>query len=185
MNKSKTKLYRLKKAFSGWGVTWSGLIRNSDGEWLLIGQLLILSLHLLPAWPKLISLNNTARGIHETVGIGIIILGMLLCLKSLFSLGTNLSPIPKPKFNSSLVTSNSYRYYRHPLYRALIISSIGFVLYKLSLVHLILLISLIKILISKAKREEQYLQLKFSSYRKYMVLTPAIFKNFRYLDWRK
>ena len=40
---------------------------------------------------------------------------LVLRLYALLSLGRNLSPLPKPRKNHSLVTSGMYSYVRHPM----------------------------------------------------------------------
>ena len=41
------------------------------------------------------------------------------------SLGVNLTPLPKPRNSSSLVTGGIYRYCRHPMYGGLLMASAG------------------------------------------------------------
>ena len=60
-------------------------------------------------------------------------------IKAFIDLGENLSPLPYPMNNSSLIKKNSYKNTRHPLYRGLLFISLGICIFSLSLIHLSLL----------------------------------------------
>ena len=49
------------------------------------------------------------------LGILIIIIAFIIMLVSIKDLGRNLSPFPRPKNNSNLVTKGIYRFMRHPM----------------------------------------------------------------------
>ncbi len=86
---------------------------------------------------------------------------MLVAIKDL---GRNLSPFPRPKNNSNLVTKGIYRFIRHPMYYSVIFISLGVFLIKLSIYHLFLSISLSLVIKFKIALEEQYLKNKFKNY---------------------
>ena len=169
------------QCLSRWGFSKNGICTNRRGEWWLFGQISLILAHLLPAYPtsKLITENVYIK----TSGSILIFLGFFLCLNAFISLGKNLSPLPDPMLNSKLVKTNAYKTCRHPIYRAIIIFSLGVSLYLASLLHIALLISLCLILKGKALREEKFLSLKYSSYNTYMSNTPAIIPWLPFLDW--
>ena len=101
------------------------------------------------------------------VGFLIIIIAFIILLVSIKDLGRNLSPFPRPKNNSNLVTKGIYRFTRHPMYYSLIFISFGFFITKLSIYYLFLLISLGLIIKFKIALEEQYLNNKFKNYLLY------------------
>ena len=169
--------------FSGSGITWAGMLNNKKGEWLLILQLLIIGAHLLPTFNHISSLQIREIIISKVSGILFLTSGLNISIRSILSLGDNLSPLPFPKEGSILVQNNSYKKCRHPLYKGLIFCSIGICLIKLSILHLILLIALVYVLRNKAKVEEKYLKNKHPEYKDYMNSTPAIIRNLSYLDW--
>ena len=82
-------------------------------------------------------------------------------------LGRNLSPFPRPKNNSNLVTKGIYRYMRHPMYYSLIFISFGVFITKLSIYFLFLLTSLVLVIKFKIDLEEKYLNNKFNNYLLY------------------
>ena len=131
---------------------------------LVFLQFFIIFLHffqfeLLPN--KLImQINN----ISYFLGILIIIIASIFILIAIKDLGCNLSPFPKPKTNSNLVTTGIYRFMRHPMYYSLIIISFGVFLTKLSIYHLCLTITLALLIKFKIILEEQYLKNKFKNY---------------------
>ena len=131
---------------------------------LVFLQFFIIFLHffqleLLPN-KKIIQINN----ISYFLGILIIIIASIFILIAIKDLGRNLSPFPKPKANSNLVTTGIYRFMRHPMYYSLIIISFGVFLTKLSIYHLCLTITLALLIKFKIILEEQYLKNKFKNY---------------------
>ena len=98
------------------------------------------------------------------VGFLIIIISFIILLVAIKDLGRNLSPFPRPKNNSNLVTTGIYRFTRHPMYYSLIFISFGVFITKLSIYHLFLSISLALIIKFKIALEEQYLTNKFKNY---------------------
>ena len=60
------------------------------------------------------------------VGYLIIIIALIILLCAIKDLGRNLSPFPRPKNNSNLVTKGIYRFTRHPMYYSLIFISFEF-----------------------------------------------------------
>ena len=131
---------------------------------LVFLQFLIVFLHffqleLLPN-KQIIQINN----ISYFLGILIIIIASIFILIAIKDLGRNLSPFPRPKANSNLVTTGIYRFMRHPMYYSLIIISFGVFLTKLSIYHLCLTITLALLIKFKIILEEQYLKNKFKNY---------------------
>ena len=134
---------------------------------LVFLQFLIIFLHffqlkLIPN-KQIIQINN----ISYFLGILIIIIASIFILIAIKDLGRNLSPFPKPKANSNLVTTGIYRFIRHPMYYSLIIISFGIFLTKLSIYYLFLSISLALIIKFKIALEEKYLNNKFKNYFSY------------------
>ena len=186
MNQTNPKIHKslLSLAFSGWGLSWKGLIDNRSGEWWLIGQLAVIAAHLIKPWPSSETLAPTTTTLLTFSGILLFILGVLLALRAFWELGASLSPLPDPKPGASLIRIGAYKYCRHPLYQALLISSFGSILFLNSLLHIFLLITLVFLLRGKAQREEKKLQAIHPEYKDYLIKTPAIFPRLPLLDWR-
>ena len=131
---------------------------------LVFLQFFIIFLHFfqLELLPKkqIMQINN----ISYFLGILLIIISSIFILIAIKDLGRNLSPFPKPKANSNLVTTGIYRFMRHPMYYSLIIISFGVFLTKLSIYNLCLTITLSLLIKFKIILEEQYLKNKFKNY---------------------
>ncbi len=177
-------LNSLELAFSGWGFKWSGLIDNRQGEWWLGSQLCLITAHFIPPWPSVSSWEGPWLLSIKLLGLGLLISGITLAIRSLIKLGASLSPFPDPKPGSSLVTLGPYKRCRHPLYQALLISSAGITIFLGSVIHIMLLFCLCFVLIGKAKREERKLKRLYPEYIPYLIKTPAIFSGIPILDWR-
>ena len=170
---------------SGWGLSWGGWLDNRRGEWWLLAQLLLIAAHLLPATPPVTAWGLTAWPAPlQLTGMLILLLALLLAARSLLSLGSSLTPLPAPRDDNQLIQHGAYSHCRHPLYRAVLLASLGVVIASGSLLHLMLLLALAAVLRGKARREEQGLAERHPDYRSYMASTPAIFPRLPGLDWR-
>ena len=174
----------IKTLLSKWGFTKKGILDNSKGEWYLFSQIFLILLHLIPPYPKIKHIAFSINTVCIILGLAMSILGLFTIIKAFIDLGENLTPLPYPMNESSLIKNNSYQNARHPLYKGLIFTSLGICIFSLSLIHITLLISLTYILRIKALKEEEKLKNKFPEYKKYIKEVPAILKNIKYLDWR-
>ena len=139
--------------------------RSSKKEFLLvISQFIIIALHFI----KFNLLNQKLiQGKFLTINYisnFLITLALIIIVFSAKDLGKSLSPMPRPKENSKLITSGIYRLFRHPMYYSLIIISFSFFLKSLTIYSLILSILLTFIISNKIKIEEEYLTKKFHNY---------------------
>ena len=167
-----------------WGFSKRGFFKNSKGEWYLLSQLLLISLHLLPSHPKVEYIIFPIDLFIIVTGIIISINGLRISLKAFIDLGDNLTPLAYPMKESILIRNNSYKNSRHPLYKGLLLISLGISISYLSIIHFALFISLSYVLKNKALKEEELLKIKFIEYKTYMREVPAIMENIKYLDWR-
>ena len=185
MRLNKSNLFKdTKTVLSKWGFSKQGLFNNSKGEWYLFSQIFLILLHLIPPYPKIKHIAFPINIFCIILGLAISIIGLLIVIKAFIDLGENLTPLPYPINESSLIKINSYQNVRHPLYKGLLFISFGISIFSLSLIHLSLLISLAYSLKIKALKEEEELKIKFPEYKKYIKEVPAIIKNIKYLDWR-
>ena len=143
-------------------------IRSSKKEFLLvISQFIIIALHLIK-----FNLFNQKLIQGEFLTIiyisnFLITLALITIVFSAKDLGKSLSPMPRPKENSKLITSGIYSFFRHPMYYSLIIISFSFFLKSLTIYNLILSILLTFIISNKIKIEEEYLIKRFHNYTLY------------------
>ena len=174
----------IKTILSRWGFSKQGLFQNKKGEWYLFSQMLLILLHLIPPYPKIQNILFPINIFFVIIGLAISIQGIIIVTKAFIDLGDNLTPLPYPMNESSLIKNNSYKNNRHPLYKGILFISLGICIFSLSLIHLFLLSLLAYILKSKALKEEERLKIKFPQYEKYIEEVPAIIKNIKYLNWK-
>jgi protein-S-isoprenylcysteine O-methyltransferase Ste14 len=134
---------------------------------LVLLQFFIISLHFFQ-WEfipqkQIIQVSSFSN----LVGFLIIIIACIILLAAINDLGRNLSPFPRPKKNSNLVTKGIYRYTRHPMYYSLVFISFGVFITKLSIYFLFLSASLFLVIKFKIALEEKYLNNKFKNYLLY------------------
>ena len=142
--------------------------KNSKKEILLVAnQFIIILLHFIKVNLFNQKLIQEEFQIINYIGNFLIILALILIIFSGKNLGKSLSPMPRPKENSKLITSGIYRFFRHPMYYSLIIISFSFFLKSLTIYSLILSILLTFIISKKIKIEEKYLTKKFPNYTFY------------------
>ena len=171
--------------FSGWGLSWAGWLDNRRGEWWLVAQLALIAAHLLPVWP-VPAFWGLVSWPRPLFGFGLLLLafGLIRAVQALLSLGASLSPLPVPKQHSQLIRTGVYGHFRHPMYQAVLLCSLGVVVATGSLVHLGLFLSLALVLRGKARFEELALRQLHPDYVAYAVTTPAIVRDCPGLDWR-
>jgi protein-S-isoprenylcysteine O-methyltransferase Ste14 len=167
-----------------WGLSWGGWLDNRRGEWWLAAQLLLITAHLLPAWPAPGAWGYAWPLPLAIAGAALLLAGLLLALQAFLRLGSSLSPLPEPMAEAALVTTGPYARCRHPLYQAVLLCSLGMALALGSLLHLGLLLGLVAVLGGKARREERALVLLHPGYAAYRSRTPAIIPGLPWLDWR-
>tara|TARA_Y100001968_G_scaffold231025_1_gene213844 strand:- start:174 stop:731 length:558 start_codon:yes stop_codon:yes gene_type:complete len=174
----------IKTILSKWGFSKQGLFQNSKGEWYLFSQIILILLHTIPPYPKIENIGFSINIFFIIIGLAVSFKGLRIVIKAFIDLGDNLTPLPFPMNESNLIRNNSYKSNRHPLYKGILLISLGICIFSLSLVHLFLFISLAYILKIKALKEEEMLKIKFPEYEKYIQEVPAIIKNIKYLDWK-
>ena len=143
-------------------------LRSTKKEFLVvISQFIIIALHLI----KFNLLNQKLiQGEFLTLNYisnFLITLSLIIIVFSVKELWKSLSPMPRPKENSKLITSGIYSFFRHPMYYSLIIISFSFFIKSLTIYNLILSILLTFIISNKIKIEEEYLTKKFHNYTSY------------------
>jgi protein-S-isoprenylcysteine O-methyltransferase Ste14 len=143
--------------------------KGKHGEWYVVAQIALVVLvffgpHNFPAWPKWITpfiwLGSIAGGLILSAGV-------LLLAVAIFRLGSNLTAVPYPKDQGTLIETGPYRYVRHPMYFGGILIAFGWA----CLVHGWLTAGYALIMLVffdvKSRREEKWLKEKFSGYGEY------------------
>ncbi|MFN3361356.1 MAG: methyltransferase family protein [Pseudanabaenaceae cyanobacterium] len=158
-----------------WGLTkdwW----RNQRGEYWVIGQTILSVAYVLLPSVSVFSLPFAVR-ISATVVLGGV--AFLLGFTGLFALGDNLTPLPHPKEEGTLITTGAYRFVRHPLYSSVIFLALAYAVWLMSITHLVGVLFLVVFFDRKAAQEEKWLTAKFPEYEEYrrsvQKLLPGIY----------
>jgi len=129
---------------------------------------------------------GNAEMIHPWTGL----LGFLICgvaivfgLVAIVQLGTNLTPWPSPKAGSSLVTTGTYGWARHPIYASLIWFAVGLSLGYMSGWRFMMTALLVLLFLKKSTFEESMLRSRFEEYVNYAARVKR-FGSFRIPRWR-
>lgn len=158
------------KLLQDWGFTRQGWRSGERGEYLVLIQgALLIGFVLLPIYRPASWVIDSANLLYLRWGIAAA-LGLGACLligKGLLDLGGNLTPLPYPKENGQLVRSGVYSIVRHPLYSGLLFAALGWVVFQLSLSHLIAAAVLFAFFDAKARKEEAWLAEKYPEYSEY------------------
>lgn len=143
--------------------------KGAHGEWYVVAQIVLFVLVVFGprawlGWPMWTS-PYTQLG---SIGGGILLLlGGLLIVAGILRMGANLTAVPYPKEQATLIETGPYRLVRHPMYSGAILVAFSWAF----LVHGWLTVSYAMVLFVffdvKARREEQWLKEKFSGYAAY------------------
>ena len=145
------------------------MFQNVKGEfWVIVQIILLIGIALVPAqigsflaWPEALI------GPAAVLGVGIGIVGLTVVSVSALNLGRSLSIFPRPKDDSVLIQSGLYSLVRHPIYLGVILTALGWSLFRTSVLALLLTVVLAIFFDRKAAREEIWLTQKFPEYADY------------------
>jgi protein-S-isoprenylcysteine O-methyltransferase Ste14 len=143
--------------------------KGTHGEWYVIAQIaLILLVFFGPRNIPALSSWTTPFTWLGSIGGGIILLaGVLLLAVAIFRLGSNLTPVPYPKDQGTLIETGPYRLVRHPMYCGGMLIAFGWSLLVhgwLTLGYAILMLVFFDV---KSRREEKWLKAKYPGYEAY------------------
>ncbi len=153
-----------------WGFS-SNWWRNDRGEYWVIGQtILSVGFVLLPIVP-VGELSLPMRVLGTSIfGLIAVVFG----IGGLLNLGDNLTPLPHPKDESTLVTTGIYRFVRHPLYSSVIFLALAYTIWQMSLFHGIAVLVFLLFFDRKAAQEEVWLINKFPDYQNYKLTVKKL-----------
>ena len=155
--------------------------KNSRGEWYVIFQVFLFA--LIAFGPESLDIHlhlpDPGQAAALVIGLALGMIGLALALAGLWWLGDNLSVLPHPKDDASLVQSGPYHIVRHPIYSGLVVGAIGWALIHVSVITLGYAALLFVFFDIKSRREERWLMKKFPDYAAYRTrvhkLIPFIY----------
>ena len=156
-------------------------LKGSHGEWYVVGQFVLIVLvffgpRSLPGIPVL---KPALTWLSSITGGLLFLSGILLLLAAIFRLGSNITAVPYPKEQGTLVETGPYRLVRHPMYCGVILIAFGWTFLVhgwLTLGYAIILLIFFDL---KSRLEERWLMEKFPDYSTYQKqvrkLIPLIY----------
>ena len=136
------------------------------GWWVAVQFPLLLLAYLIPGWTGQASTGGVAS-LQLYGGQALLVVGALITIAGVVSLGRWLTPFPQPLPKSQLRTGGAYALVRHPLYCGILFMAFGWSLYTNSLAGLVFDAMLLVFFDRKAAREEIWLAEKFPDYAAY------------------
>lgn len=137
---------------------------GARGQGWVWGQFLLAAVVILVA---LVGPRWTWPG-ASWLGGALVIIGVVLGMWSLRSLGESLTPYPQPRSRATLVEHGPYRVVRHPIYSSILVSLLG-VSVAGSLWALLPLAVLVVWWLGKASVEERFLRERYPGYQDYCL----------------
>ena len=143
--------------------------RGRRGEWYVVIQFAIFLLIAFGprTWPGLPGWGYPFVRIGTLTGGCLLVLGGLFTAAGFYSLGANLTVLPRPRENARLVETGAYRLVRHPIYSGIFSAALGWGMWLHSWLAIGYALILFMVLDAKARREERWLLEKFPEYAAY------------------
>lgn len=133
------------------------------GQGVLLVAVAALGLPGLSALPP----ESVAGWATAVLGLAVMAGGLLIGSRALRDLGASLTAMPHPSEDAQFVDSGIYRLIRHPMYAALITTSLGWVLVTTSVPAAVATAALAVWLDLKSRREEAWLRGRYPEYEAY------------------
>ena len=155
--------------------------KGAHGEWYVVAQIALMVLVFFgpQTWSGFAIWTSPFDLLGTIVGIVLVLIGGFLLAAGIVRLGANLTAVPYPKEQATLVETGPYGIVRHPMYSGGVILAFGWALFVhgwLTLGYAIVLFLFFDI---KSRREERWLSDKFAGYAAYQKrvrkLIPLIY----------
>jgi protein-S-isoprenylcysteine O-methyltransferase Ste14 len=142
--------------------------RNEKGEWYVVVQFaLMTAIVFAPLFDS--TANFHTFGLLSLAGAIVCVLGLGVVIGGWTNLGRNISHLPKPREESILITRGLYSIVRHPMYFGLILAAFGWGVLCNSQLTIIGGFALFLFFDVKARREEKWLESRYSDYAEYKL----------------
>lgn len=141
--------------------------KGRRGEWYVGLQLALFVLVVFGPRGAAIAWPASLAAIAQAAGIALILAGVLLATAAVLKLGRNLTPLPHPKDDSTLVETGIYGWVRHPIYCGLILAAFGWACVVQGWLTLLWALVLLVFFDIKSRREEAWLLARFPAYADY------------------
>ena len=142
--------------------------RGARGEWYVVIQIALFILVVFgPRHVGGVDWASSLAPVASAVGVVLMTVGAALLAWALGKLGRNLTPLPYPKDDGTLVQTGAYRFVRHPIYTGGVALAIGWAFCAHGILTLGYAVMLFVLFDVKSRREERWLVAKFPEYPAY------------------
>ncbi len=144
--------------------------KGGRGEWHVVIQLILMALVVFGprSWPARGLPPFPGTAFSDASGIALMFAGGLLLLAGICWLGgRNITPLPYPREEATLVTSGPYRLVRHPMYSGGVLFAFGWAIWVRGPLTLAYAVALLAFADVKSRLEERWLLAKFQDYADY------------------
>jgi protein-S-isoprenylcysteine O-methyltransferase Ste14 len=135
------------------------------GEWWVVAQAVLFVAAIFA--PRGSKWSPGWRRAGRVVGAPLALAGAGLGVAGFRALGENLTPLPHPKEDATLVQGGVYEIVRHPIYSSVILTTLGAGLLTANRMRILLGLVFFAFFDAKARREEAWLTEKFPAYPAY------------------
>lgn len=112
--------------------------------------------------------------INGVVSLTLLFIGLLIGFLAIINMRFSVNVFPEVRKSQQLVTSGIYKYIRHPMYSAVLLTTASFVVGKFSWLVALLWLILLAVLVVKLSYEEEILVKNFQQYSKYKHATKRL-----------
>ncbi|MBI2222535.1 MAG: isoprenylcysteine carboxylmethyltransferase family protein [Acidobacteria bacterium] len=143
--------------------------KGTRGEWLVVIQFALMGLVFfgptrVGGWPQR---PFPFPALAAYAGAALIVIGGAVFTAGASALGDNLTPLPHPKRDATLVQTGAYRFVRHPIYSGGILLAFGWALLRQGWLTVGYALVLLIFLDIKSRSEERRLEQEFPEYGDY------------------
>jgi protein-S-isoprenylcysteine O-methyltransferase Ste14 len=146
------------------------MTENRGARWVAFQMILLVGIFFVPGN----YFDARLTRVMAIAGLVIGAFGLIIVLIAWRGLGRNLSVFPKPIDDGHLIQTGIYGLVRHPMYTGVILTALGWALFRTSLIALLLVVILVIFFDRKASQEEIWLAQKYPDYPKYRNRTKKL-----------
>jgi protein-S-isoprenylcysteine O-methyltransferase Ste14 len=140
------------------------------GEGWVALQLVLFGLIALAAWLA-VAQQGVPRLELRLLGTAMCLAGLAIIIWGAVTLGSFLTPFPRPREQHELITRGPFRWVRHPIYTGVLLTALGACIISGSWLALAFWFCLCVLFDLKARREEAWLAQRYPHYLEYRSRT--------------
>lgn len=146
--------------------------QNKTPDYIFVSiQLLLFVLY----WWHPEPVSSVLTFIWKYIGVVLGLMGLILITFAFIQLNRNLTMLPTPVKNATLITTGVFKYIRHPIYSGIFLVALGYAMIILSFDHIMIALLILLLFEIKSNYEEKKLTAYFPDYIQYKSVTGKFF----------